>query len=281
MAQRQTARRVSKEDRAAEESIYSLTNINLEDSQPRVRVHNVQVPKQQTKVKMHADSSQIESILNPVMGIRDAQLRAGIKPTNHAKNNVAAIKEQSKMNALRKLQGDDKDPVTGRSLHRSSSGGSKSNSFGHTREAGRRTTSEDGGRNFVEENRIAAGTSSRSSRTGDTNAKAFIEKRDYGKVPQYLMERKMELAADYEARMKSKEEAAIPAGMRMLPEEERLETLGLLEANRLEVEKQLQQLPILIETPGQVRRKDELERRLQEIEEAKKIFSRSKVLVHL
>lgn len=31
-------------------------------------------------------------------------VRAGIKPPNHAKKNVNAVKEQSKLNALKKLQ---------------------------------------------------------------------------------------------------------------------------------------------------------------------------------
>jgi hypothetical protein len=50
---------------------------------------------------------QVESILNPVRGIRDAQIRAGITPTNHARNNVLAVKEQSRLNALSKLQEQD------------------------------------------------------------------------------------------------------------------------------------------------------------------------------
>ena len=37
-------------------------------------------------------------------GIRDAQIRAGITPVNHARNNVIAVKEQSRLNALSKLQ---------------------------------------------------------------------------------------------------------------------------------------------------------------------------------
>ncbi len=47
-------------------------------------------------------SSQIQSILNPVQGPRDEQIRAGVKPPNHAKTNIAAIKEQSNLNNLRK-----------------------------------------------------------------------------------------------------------------------------------------------------------------------------------
>lgn len=68
--------------------------------------------------------------------------------------------------------------------------------------------------------------------------------------------------------------------MRLLPEEERLETLAILERNKHDVERALQGLPIIIETPSQIRRKDELEKRLKEIEDAFKVFSRSKVLVH-
>jgi hypothetical protein len=39
-----------------------------------------------------------------VRGIRDAQARAGITPTNHSRHNITAVKEQSRLNALKKLQ---------------------------------------------------------------------------------------------------------------------------------------------------------------------------------
>lgn len=42
-----------------------------------------------------------------------------------------------------------------------------------------------------------------------------------------------------------------------------------------------QALPFLIETPSQKAHKTSLERRLQEIEEANKVFSRTKVLVEI
>jgi hypothetical protein len=41
----------------------------------------------------------------------------------------------------------------------------------------------------------------------------------------------------------------------------------------------LKALPIVIETPSAVRRKNELEARLKEIEEAQRVFARPKVLV--
>lgn len=76
-----------------------------------------------------------------------------------------------------------------------------------------------------------------------------------------------------------KEAALIPEGMRMMSDEERLDTLAVLDTNRSEVETELQKLPFFVETPSQIRLKNQLERRLGEIEEAKKIFSRPKVLV--
>jgi hypothetical protein len=46
---------------------------------------------------------QVASCLNPVRGVRDAQRRAGIKPTDHARQNALAVKERSRLNALRRL----------------------------------------------------------------------------------------------------------------------------------------------------------------------------------
>lgn len=51
-----------------------------------------------------APGKQIENIFNPIRGPRDAQLRAGLKPVNHSRNNILAMKEQSQMNALQKQQ---------------------------------------------------------------------------------------------------------------------------------------------------------------------------------
>ena len=51
----------------------------------------------------HTPVPQIQDVMNPILGIRDAQVRAGIKPPNHAKTNICAIKEQSSLNKLRKM----------------------------------------------------------------------------------------------------------------------------------------------------------------------------------
>ena len=70
-----------------------------------------------------------------------------------------------------------------------------------------------------------------------------------------------------------------PKGMTLLPEEERLETLKVLQQNAAETNKVLSKMPLLVETPSLIKRKAALEQKLQEIESAIQVFSRTKVYV--
>lgn len=109
----------------------------------------------------------------------------------------------------------------------------------------------------------------------------WLTKEEYGKVPRYLQNIKVGLARQHAEKQAAKEAALVPPGMRIMPEEERLEMLGILDESRQDTETKLQALPFLIETPSQKAHKTGLERRLQEIEEANKVFSRAKVLVEI
>ncbi|PNH09884.1 hypothetical protein TSOC_003443 [Tetrabaena socialis] len=213
--------------------------------------------------------------MNPIRGPRDAQARAGITPVNHAKNNAVAVREQSQMNAMRKAA--DPEP-----------GGLKlppvrSTSAPTQRPLPRRPSSGGGaaGRDFVHENKVSSVAALRPPRPDKQSGDKYLNKKDYGQVPSYLLERKLQMAADVEAAARAKEAALIPPGMRLLPEEERLETLEILKKNKDEIERAIQGLPLRTETLSAIRRKEELERRLREIEDAQKIFARPKVLVHL
>lgn len=97
-------------------------------------------------------------------------------------------------------------------------------------------------------------------------------------VPQYLVERK-EMWAEAEARRAAEEASECPDGMVLMPEEERLETLAVLEKSLEEVNRLLARMPLKIETMGQVRRKAELDAKVKELEEAVEIFSRDEVYV--
>ena len=68
----------------------------------------------------------------------------------------------------------------------------------------------------------------------------WLKKEEYGKVPRYLQNIKVGLAKQHAEQQAAKEAALIPPGMRMMPEDERLEMLGILEESRRDVESKLQ-----------------------------------------
>uniref|UniRef100_A0A383VWF5 Enkurin domain-containing protein n=1 Tax=Tetradesmus obliquus TaxID=3088 RepID=A0A383VWF5_TETOB len=308
---------MARRQREKEESVYDWGRLGsapaVGAAAPKVQTYNVPAPAAAPKVKMHVDSSQVESILNPVRGIRDAQARAGITPTDHSRHNILAIKEQSRLNALQKQQQEEQAqqhlrPQMRRTtsgsaggagpggINRSLSGGGRAAAAGAGRPvivrsvsgnaaAGGRSASGGGssdGRDFVQENKAAAAAASRpvKAESRQDSGAAYLQKSEYGQVPGYLLQRKVEMAQQEAAMQAAKQAAQIPAGLRQMPEAERLATLQLLDANKAEVEARLSALPIIIETPSAIRHKDELERRLREIEDARRIFSRPNVLVH-
>ncbi|KAI8470060.1 MAG: calmodulin-binding-domain-containing protein [Monoraphidium minutum] len=249
---------------------------------PRVAQHRA--GPQGQRVKMHVDSSQVAGCLNPVRGVRDAQTRAGIRPTDHARQNLIAEEEEdvaprhtpgraprAPLAARTPSGGPQALPPGGMQRQRSGSSG-----------GGGAAGGGGGARNFLEENRAAAAAAHRPAKAETRpDAAPYKSKREYGQVPTYLVERKLAMAEERAALEAAREAARVPAGMRLMPEGERLETLALLERNRSEVEGALSALPIIVETTGQRRRKDELERRLAEIEEAARVFGRKQVLVRL
>jgi len=81
----------------------------------------------------------------------------------------------------------------------------------------------------------------------------WLTKEEYGKVPRYLQNIKVGLARQHAEKQAAKEAAMVPPGMRIMPEEERLEMLGILDESRQDIEAKLQvwdlltciQLPLL------------------------------------
>lgn len=70
-----------------------------------------------------------------------------------------------------------------------------------------------------------------------------------------------------------------PAGYRVMSEQERLETLETLQPKLAMLEKSYSELPLRIETEGQINRQRTLKQKIEETEEAIKLFSRQAVLV--
>ncbi|XP_032677047.1 uncharacterized protein LOC116846823 isoform X2 [Odontomachus brunneus] len=101
-----------------------------------------------------------------------------------------------------------------------------------------------------------------------------------GVVPKYLRERKevqqKELKAKKEASYSDCPENHVP-----LPDHERKETLQLLKKNYQEYINELNMMPIKTDTLRAQRRKMEIEKQLNKLEEGIKVFSRPKVFVKM
>lgn len=104
---------------------------------------------------------------------------------------------------------------------------------------------------------------------------------DYGKVPNYLEERKAKWAVEKEEMRKRAPDPNCPKGMMLMPESERVSTLEVLKVSKEDATKQLAKMPFIIETPSLKKRHSELEAKIREIENAIALFSKQKVYIAL
>jgi hypothetical protein len=118
-------------------------------------------------------------------------------------------------------------------------------------------------------------------RSADVDPAAPLPKRaDYGTLPAYLRERKEGWAAAAAAKERADKDAeGCPPGHKLMPDDERLETLELLRGSLAEAHDLLSKMPLRVEILSAVRRKAELEAKVAKLEDAVKVFSRQKVFV--
>ena len=238
---------------------------------------------------MHQNSSQVAEKLNPVTGLRDAQRRAGVTPVNHARDNLLAIKALSLKNKARK----EAEAATRAAPFRAKPAPSRTSGRGASARGAPKDSpfaSQPYGTDFVRANKaetLAKATSVGRAKLAETAREAAdaaaaspLLRAGYGRVPEYVRRRRRE---EEERRLEAEKEKAlanVPAGMRVMPEDEREATLAILRANRADVEAKLAALPIAVgQTRTSLRRKAELETRLAEIEDAQRGFQRRVVLV--
>ena len=129
-------------------------------------------------------------------------------------------------------------------------------------------------KNFKNENAVAVINAPKRVITPPKTKRA-----DYGKVPDYLKTRKLEMEADLEAKRIEEANKDIPPGMVKMSEEDRLKTLALLNENKEKVEDSIRRLPLRIETLSQKERQNQLLAKITEIDDAIKIFSRTPVYI--
>jgi hypothetical protein len=132
--------------------------------------------------------------------------------------------------------------------------------------------------NFISRNRAKALTMA-PRRADDDDGADGAKHTNFGRVPEYLEQRKAQWEEEKEERRRRAPDPTCPPGMKLMPEAERLETLDVLHASRAETMKQLQALPFVIETPSLKRKQGMLEDKMREIEHAIGLFSKPKVFI--
>ena len=105
--------------------------------------------------------------------------------------------------------------------------------------------------------------------------------KSYGKTPKYIQNMKIAQEFKKEIENKLKEEKNYPKGTRLLSEKERIKTLNGLNESKKELLEQIEKLPISMRTVAVNHKRDELFKKLDEIEDAIKMFERKKVFVKI
>ena len=108
-----------------------------------------------------------------------------------------------------------------------------------------------------------------------------VKHKDFGKVPLYIKKYELEREMKKEEMKKMEEMAKYPKGTKLLTEEERLNTLNGLIENKKEINNKLEKMPITTRTNSIRVRKEELFKKLEEIEKAIEMFSKKQVFVKM
>ena len=105
--------------------------------------------------------------------------------------------------------------------------------------------------------------------------------KEYGKTPKYLQNMKIEAERKKEIEKLKKETSKYPKGTRLLSEEERLFTLEKLKQSKNDINQIIEKLPITCDSQAFRSKREELFRKLDEIENAIETFSKKKVFVKI
>ena len=105
--------------------------------------------------------------------------------------------------------------------------------------------------------------------------------KEYGKTPKYIENMRKENEKKKEMEKLRKETAKYPKGTRLLSEEERVSTLEKLKQSKEDINKVIEKLPITCDSQAFRNKKDELFKKLDEIENAIETFSKKKVFVKI
>lgn len=133
--------------------------------------------------------------------------------------------------------------------------------------------------NFLYENRkiISEGKVPKKYQTKEEKKNKFHK--NFGKTPEYLAQYKLEEERRKEYQKLKEEEKTYPKGTKLVSEEERLKTLQDLIQTKKEIETILEKMPITQRSLSVQTRREELLRRVDEIDKAIEMFSKKRVFI--
>lgn len=139
--------------------------------------------------------------------------------------------------------------------------------------------------NFIEENAVAAIVAT--NKTMYNEEKSALEREDYGQVPSYLQEVKKTVEQEKEYLRKlieseKEEENKNKTKTRIMPEEERQQLLTALKAKWEEINHEYQGIThmVALDTLTKIRRKEQFESQLQQLEKSIDKLSKKVVYIH-
>ena len=113
----------------------------------------------------------------------------------------------------------------------------------------------------------------------NTNNTLEEKHKNFGKVPEYIKKFEQERENERQEKIRKKMEMKYPKGTRLLSEEERIKTLNSLKQAQIENSLLLEKMPITNKTYKLQQKKEELIRKLNEIDKAIEMFSKKQVFV--
>ena len=134
-------------------------------------------------------------------------------------------------------------------------------------------------RNYIRENRQLVMDNKITNKNKFVEEKNDAKHKDYGKVPDYI--KKYELEREIKKEEIKKQEAAskYPKGTKLLSEEERINTLNGLINSKKEMTNLLEKMPITTRTLAMQNKKEELIKKIEEVEKAIDMFSKKQVFI--
>ena len=113
----------------------------------------------------------------------------------------------------------------------------------------------------------------------DNSALPEKKHKNFGKVPEYIKRYEMEREYERQELLRRKEEMKYPKGTRLLSEEERVKILNALIRSQQQMSNLLEKMPVTYRAPNIQKTKDDLVKKLIEVDKAIEKFSKKRVFV--